>query len=186
MPSIRKSSCARACGSVPARLRQAWNSKISKTTPCKVEWGGPDLISFHSEARKIVRHDVGGRQDRTSLQQKLSQATSRKRRSAMEPTSCLEIPFVCIASSPPSRRRFFAPSSMPMPWPNGCRPTASPARSTNSTPRSAAHSGCRSRISRPATAIRSAASIWRSCRTSASATRINSTIPICPASSRSP
>ena len=69
-------------------------------------------------------------------------------RSVMESKSCPKaIPFVCIVSSPPGPRRFFAPSSMRKPWPSGCRPMASPARSTISRRRSAAHSGCRFRIS---------------------------------------
>ena len=74
---------------------------------------------------RIFRRDVGRRASQASLQQRLSNANlPLMPLSNGEPTSCpkkpqtgkplqAEIPSVCIVSSPPGRRRSFAPSSMP-------------------------------------------------------------------------
>ena len=65
------------------------------------------------------------------------------------------------AARPPNAS--IAHSSIPTRWPSGCRRTASPARCTRWTRRSAAATACRSPTSAPATAIRSAARTSNSC-----------------------
>ena len=98
--------------------------------------------------------------------------------------SCPPTPSDFTACSVRRRSESIGRSSTPTQWSNGCRRTASPARSTIWMRKSAVPTRCRSRTSLRAIATLSAASISNWCPTNASATPTSSTTRTCPARCR--